>query len=184
VAGVTGDFTRLTHFHARIADIAHGDFYRALGPVMGDEAIKQIADGFIGMRNPYGDSWKPTWRGGNILRDSGQLKGIFTYQLKANGFEVGTTTIYAAVHQYGATIRPKNAKALFFRIAVGRAGPIQKSKGGRRGPGSFDAGWVTRKSVTIPRRQMVPEGVAGPIWDAAMQKAADGLVRRWMASRG
>ena len=96
---------------------------------------------------PLGGKWQalnPAYamikRGPGILRASLVLQRYITFATAGNQVTVGSNRIYAAVHQFGATIRPKNARALVFRL--GRAGP----RGGK------SSGLVHAKSVTIPAR--------------------------------
>ncbi|SFZ86000.1 phage virion morphogenesis (putative tail completion) protein [Devosia enhydra] len=91
---------------------------------------------FATERAPDGSPWPSSIRalvsGGKTLTDSARLRNSITWEPASDRVAVGTNVIYAAVHQFGAVIRPVRAAALRFRI-----------------PG---IGWVTRKSVTIPRR--------------------------------
>jgi phage gpG-like protein len=83
------------------------------------------------------------------LRDEGHLYASITHRASPTSVEVGSNAIYAAIHQFGGTIKAKDAKALRFRI-----GDV----------------WVTKESVTIPARpflgiddddrQMIVETVA------------------------
>jgi phage virion morphogenesis protein len=86
-------------------------------------------------RDPKGHPWKPLLpayaagkRGTHILIGagmSGGLQGSLTFDTGANQVQWGSNKIYAAVHQFGARIVPKNAKALAFRLA----GALVLSKG-------------------------------------------------------
>lgn len=83
-------------------------------------------DRFDSGRDPQGNRWAPlnpdyaaTRRPGPTLQqqgDSGGLKGSITFATEGNRVIVGSNKVYAAVHQFGATIRPKNARALVFRL--------------------------------------------------------------------
>ena len=96
---------------------------------------------FRSATDPDGRPWHPLnpdyaadKRGPGILRESGMrggLMGSITSQASGRQVIVGSNKVYAAVHQFGATIKPKGAKALMFRI------------GGR---------FVMARSVTIPAR--------------------------------
>lgn len=85
--------------------------------------------------DPEGNPWPPSLRvlleGGRTLVDSGELVGSITHQANDTGVQVGTNSIKAGPHQFGATIRPVTAKALAFSI------------GGQQ---------VFAAEVTIPRR--------------------------------
>lgn len=110
---------------------------RGLYDAIGAAMVVSTQMRFERQESPDGNPWPPSLRaileGGETLRESGRLYGSLTHQADADGVEWGTDVIYAAVHQFGATIVPKSAGALHFRL-----------------PG--DLGWVTRQSVTIPAR--------------------------------
>lgn len=92
--------------------------------------------------DPDGAAWAPLYpayaalkRGPGILRESGMrggLQGSITFKTFGAGLIIGTNKVYGAVHQFGAVIRPKSAKALVFKLAGG--------------------GLVFAKKVTIPAR--------------------------------
>ena len=67
-------------------------------------------------RGPDGTPWLPSQRaredGGLTLTDTGHLRQSITAASDAGSAIIGTNLIYAAVHQFGGTIRPKAKKAL------------------------------------------------------------------------
>ena len=64
--------------------------------------------------------WEPTRRGVSILKGSPpQLMSSITRRVSRDKVEVGTNKIYAAIHQFGGTIRPKSGGFLVFRGAGG-----------------------------------------------------------------
>ena len=65
----------------------------------------------------------------NAPYKSGNLRRSITHEAKADFAKVGTNVVYAPVHEFGATIIPKTAKFLRFKV------------GGR---------WVRTKKVIIP----------------------------------
>jgi phage virion morphogenesis protein len=74
-------------------------------------------------------------KGPGILRESGMsggLMGSIAIRAGLDQVEVGSNKIYAAVHQFGATIRPKSRSHLVFRLGGNRV--------------------VFAQSVTIPAR--------------------------------
>jgi len=85
--------------------------------------------------DPEGNSWPKSLRarltGGKTLVDTSNLMGSITHEASDEGVAVGTNVIYAGPHQTGATIVAKTAKGLRFEI---------------------EGAWVTRQSVTLPRR--------------------------------
>ncbi len=78
---------------------------------------------FITQTDPEGKAWHaldPEYakdkRNSRILTESGRLRNSINSQASDHEVRVGTNTIYAAAHQFGAVIKPKNASHLFFRI--------------------------------------------------------------------
>lgn len=89
--------------------------------------------------SPFGQAWKPSE---HSLRQNGVLSRIAS---KASAYhaEIYTTPIYAAIHQFGGTIKPKNGKYLTF-----------KGSGSR---------FVRVKQVIIPARPFMPVNQQGEI---------------------
>jgi phage virion morphogenesis protein len=79
-----------------------------------------VIDRFETGRGPGGRPWKPSIRarlaGGQTLVDSGRLRGSITYRAGPRHVEVGTNVLYAAIHQFGGTIRAKAGGRLRFKI--------------------------------------------------------------------
>lgn len=114
----------------RKLDAATGDISPALA-VIGRKTTSRIRLGFRASESPYGQPWAPLQhRIGQPLRDTGRLQSSITYRTGgASGdqyVDVGTNTKYAKVHQYGATILPKNGKYLVFMSQI--YGLIKASK--------------------------------------------------------
>jgi phage gpG-like protein len=121
------------------------------------EARKQVRQGFARGVDPYGNPWAPLkLRAGGPLRDTGRLSE-FTVRLTSTGFVLTAGADYAAPHQYGAVILPKNGKWLTFQ------------SGGR---------WYRLKKAVIPKRQMVPEGSWGE-WENAFAERFETIVSEW-----
>jgi phage virion morphogenesis protein len=82
---------------------------------------------------PDGEKWKRGWKtGGRILVQSGHLRDSLSTRATPDTAEWGVNRIYAAIHQFGGTIRAKKAKALKFPIPGG--------------------GFAVKKAVTMPAR--------------------------------
>jgi phage gpG-like protein len=116
---------------------------RAIGVALVEVVNQRFETG----TEPFGAKWQklnPAYAaiktGPGILRASLMLQRSVTFQTSGLQITVGSNRIYAGVHQFGATIKPVNAKALAFRLGVTGA------KGGTK------AGIVRVKSVTIPAR--------------------------------
>ena len=93
---------------------------------IGTGLVQVTQDRFESATDPDGNDWAAlnplyasTKRGPGILRESGMRGGLMasiTFETSDSAVQVGTNKIYAAVHQFGATIKPKDAPALIFRI--------------------------------------------------------------------
>jgi phage gpG-like protein len=90
--------------------------------------------------------WSSAGRGYGMLRASEALLKSQHYVLGADEVSWGSDRPYAAVHQFGATIVPKNAKALAFVLGDTFA------KGNSGALGNTQAHLVLAQSVTIPAR--------------------------------
>lgn len=111
-----------------------------LSPAMdeiGGHLVAAVQRRFELGRGPDGKPWKPSRRVeesqgvARTLVDNGDLSRFWSHRPHADSVEVGSSVIYAAIHQFGGTIRAKKGKALAFGSGAGK---------------------VLRKSVTIPAR--------------------------------
>ncbi|UJX42973.1 phage virion morphogenesis protein [Desulfovibrio sp. JY] len=96
--------------------------------LIGRLLVGSIQENFELGHAPDGTRWKPSLRaklqGGQTLVDTGALMSGIVYEASANRVEIGPSgpsLKYARIHQEGGEIRPKTAKALFFRGADGQA---------------------------------------------------------------
>jgi phage gpG-like protein len=155
--GLTGDFRRFKRMLRGIEQLSKPETLSGLNKNLGEEALAQVEEGFSRQRDPYGKRWPKSIRaqntGGQTLTDKARLRRSFSRQgVKASryGFQIGSAVHYASTHQSGRVIKPKQKKALKFKI-------------GNQ--------WVVRKRVNIPQRMMLPEGELGPIWEPAFEEA-------------
>lgn len=92
----------------------------AIGRVLVNGARERIA---VTNESPDGVAWPPSLRaettGSRTLHDSGRLLTSITSEASARDVVVGSSLIYAGVHQEGAIIRAKTAKGLAFTLADG-----------------------------------------------------------------
>lgn len=98
---------------ARLVSNTHERFAAAVGP--DGQAWAALSPAYAGLK-----------RGPGILREAGMrggLMGSITFDVAAGGAElaVGTNKHYAAIHQFGGTIRAKNKPFLAFRTVNGMA---------------------------------------------------------------
>jgi phage virion morphogenesis protein len=85
--------------------------------------------------SPDGAAWPPNREGTSTLLATGRhLRDSVAFIASASSVEVGASWEFAHIHQFGATISPKNARFLSF------------VSGGKR---------VVAKKVTIPARPFV-----------------------------
>lgn len=132
----------------KIADLqkAGADMTPALN-VVGRTIADRIRLGFKFSRSPYGEPWEPLHiRAGQPLRNSGRFQASIVPRVGGTGseqyVEVGTNFgplsrggSIARVHQYGAVIKPRQAKFLRFMGSNG---------------------YVFSKRVVIPARPFMP----------------------------
>lgn len=85
---------------------------------------------FNDQRGPDGVAWQPSQRvglhGGKTLVQARHLLHSIGSQSGSDSAEWGAGVIYAAIHQFGGEIRPKNAASLFFRLPDGSARSVKK----------------------------------------------------------
>lgn len=192
MAGVTGSFDALKDLRRRIGALRSQSFQKRIARNLAQEARRQALESFENERDPYGVRWKPSNSARfshKTLQNRSQLRNsISTRTAEAGRFVIGTNVKYAAIHQYGGVITPKNKKALVFKIPVSvRIASSQRSSKGRKtnyrrkkGRSRADVNWqwVTVSKVTIPQRQFIPEGKLGDIWTEAFNEVVSGLIRK------
>jgi phage virion morphogenesis protein len=106
---------------------------KALGPLL----VAATRNRIVAEQAPDGSAWpalnkdyrRVEKRGPGMLRERAMRGGLFgslTSQVEGKALRIGTNKIYAATHQFGATIRPKNAPALVFKLGgrTVRAGKV------------------------------------------------------------
>ena len=82
--------------------------------------------------SPSGAAWKPNRQGSSLLYQSGALAGSIDYAASPDQVQVGSALVYAAIHNFGGKITPKNGNVLAFML---------------------DNRLIQVKSVTIPQRE-------------------------------
>lgn len=170
--GVRGDFRGLEDLRRRLSAIGSGQLRREISKVCAEAAMKVTDDGFRRSIDPYGKPWTPLKsRKGRPLLDTGvHLRNSLAPRVTSSGFVISTAFKGAAVHQYGAVIRPVRAKALAFRT---RGAPSARRPRGKLGPVVF------AREVTIPMRRYMPEGDPGERMTSALNAAATQVI--WQA---
>ncbi|MFT0531610.1 phage virion morphogenesis protein [Castellaniella hirudinis] len=88
---------------------------------VGEEMLNATRDRFKNQQSPDGAKWAallPAYQKSKeknqnkILTLDGYLGGTLRYQVDGAAVEVGSNLEYAAIHQFGGTIKPKKARAL------------------------------------------------------------------------
>ena len=142
-----------------LAEVGHDG--HGLMAAIGVGLVETTQQRFERGRDPEGQPWKPLLpayaaikRGPSILRGGGAsgLMASITFAATAFSVRVGSNKKYAAVHQFGATIRPVSAPALAFFLGSVRLGP--------RGGMHRDRHLVLAKKVVVPARPYLGFGAA------------------------
>lgn len=172
---VSGTGTRdllltIRHFNA----VKDKSLLREVNKNLAEEGLSLVQRGFQTTTNPYGKKWAPAKsRAGQVLSDKRRLRNSYTRgTISATEFTIGTNLIYAKTHQYGATIVPKNAQWLVFRVQVGT-----RVKADKKGNRARVFGTVFAKKVVIPQRMMMPESDLPKTWTDAFASTADEILR-------
>jgi phage gpG-like protein len=172
MAGVRGDFTRL---HTLISGMRqfNARMMKQANTQLAEEALNQVQYSFAHGVDPYGTKWEPLQhRAGQPLRKSGRLMNSQNRRVTTQGFIVETNVIYAAVHQYGATINRRqmrfNGRFVSGKKAQAaadkRSAALQAGKRVRKSTGYA----ASRFDIIIPARSWLPgtRGL-GPRWTKA-----------------
>ena len=114
----------------------------------------------------------------HLQGDKGLLRNSITYKVGSDEAEIGTNVIYAPIHEFGGTIRAKNAPYLVFQLPgyQTRSGKLT-AFGKAAAEGAVDSGgnavnatgWVSVKEVTIPPRPYLGPAIEHKGAEAAMQ---------------
>lgn len=136
---------------------------RVLSGRLAVDARKLVEQSFASSTSPDGAAWKPLkTRKGQPLVKSGKLSRSIKTRVSSKGFELYTSTSYAAVHQFGA-----ETKARF--QARTRTGRFKSKKSAEKAKGRFVA--VGRVSgSTIPARPFFPGDSLPSAWRARFEQ--------------
>jgi phage gpG-like protein len=178
-----GKFKELREMVRKIEALKGQSFRDGLAKRCGAAALKLVADGFRGERDPYGESWKPIKREGKILRDTGRMAAGFSTSPTATGFSINNRVRYVMVHQRGGHVKP-SVRVQFADPKTSRF--ISRKKASRR---KLVAERVLNfaQGMTIPKRQMLPEkatGGVGKAWGDALNREAREYMRERLGRKG
>jgi len=111
---------------------------------------------FRNQRGPDGGAWEKSWRarneGGQTLSLSGRLRRSITYQATNNSVAVGTNVLYAAIHQFGGTIRAKSGPFLSIPIT-----PAARAAGSPRNFGELHVTQSAKGQFLLVDAKGVPQ---------------------------
>lgn len=105
----------------RLSEIDLADITYVIGQLVEDQTKRRISDE---RQSPEGEDW-PAWSKGyaetrhgghSLLVGEGHLQNSIQNYTTADRVTVGSNLIYAAIHQFGGTIVPKNAEHLVFML--------------------------------------------------------------------
>ncbi|MEW9272976.1 phage virion morphogenesis protein [Gluconobacter oxydans] len=120
---VRGDWAPVRGALEQIAAIGRSPqrYLEAIGRELGDNTRRRFDTNIAPDGSPwaplnplYAENRKPL----PILVQSGQLRQQLPTEVRGNTIIVGSSVKYGGVHQFGATIVPRTAKALRFRIGA------------------------------------------------------------------
>ncbi len=114
-----GDFRKLQRALKNLSEVE----LRGLNKVVGQDLKRSTIKRFKTQKDPEGKTWSESRsaneEGRKVLTDSARLRNSIKVKTDKRGIAVGTNTIYAKTHQYGAKnrrIRARNGKKLKFKV--------------------------------------------------------------------
>lgn len=104
---------------------------------------------------PDGSPWPPSLRAlaesGQTLTDTARLRQSIVSRADRRGFEVGTNLVYAAIHQFGGTIRqPERQQTMYWHQKAGEIADWRFVK--KRKANYSETHTVAAHDVTMPAR--------------------------------
>lgn len=116
---------------------ARGRDLRAPLRSIGEAMLRSTDERFRQQRDPQGQPWAPLQpatlankRNQRILTESGNLRGSINYRVGADRLEVGTPSVYGAIHQLGGEVQQKARTQV---SAVTRKGQFKTKKAAGQG---------------------------------------------------
>lgn len=97
----------------RLDPLSASELLNGLGRTIQEQTRRRITGE---KSSPKGDAWPKNRSGTSILFRSGALSRSIDYAVQGEAVIVGSGLVYAAIHQFGGTITPKQAKRLVFRV--------------------------------------------------------------------
>jgi len=95
----------------RLSGFDRFDLLDTIGRLIQLQTRQRIA---VEKEDPDGNAWKENYQGTSILKNTGALEDSIDYHVGAHAITVGSSLVYAGIHQRGGVIKPKTKKALAF----------------------------------------------------------------------
>lgn len=96
------------------SNLPKGELLEVLGALVEMQTRRRIEEE---KTSPEGADWAPNRAGTSILLETGRhLRDSIGYVVSGDQVEIGAAWEFAHVHQGGATIKPKDANRLVFRV--------------------------------------------------------------------
>lgn len=181
------DTDKLRQLAKRMRALSSPRFKRALARNLAEEGVRLAGESFRTSTDPYGKPWKPAWRGGQTLRDTGRLQRSISYSdITPEGFKLGSNVRYARIHNLGGDIRAKTAKGLRFwlndgyDIATAKTSLKTRKTNYRRTKPKARKRMVIVQKVTMPRRTFVPVQQTGGLgkWSDSFERVTRDLIKQ------
>ena len=100
---------------------------------IGDFILSETLHNFDQQQTPEGEDWKPSQRakakGGKTLQDTGRLRDSYVYDAQRDQVEIGSNTIYSAIHHYGGRAGRNQSAEMPERPAMGITDDIENEIG-------------------------------------------------------
>lgn len=128
--------------------------------------------------DPDGNPWPPSLRAlaenGETLTDTARLRQSITSSVSPTAFEVGTNVVYAAIHQFGGTVKkPARQQELFWHM--GKDGAISDWRFVKRSKANYsETHTIKAHDVRIPARPFLGVG-------SKDQDTLTAIARDWLA---
>lgn len=133
-------------------------------PVMrliGEIVVEQVDRAFETGTSPSGVKWKPSKRvlksGGQTLVNSSVLRNSFSTKASSTQVTVGTNVPYAAIHQFGGTIRRKSRTQVNAHKKSGRFMTRAQAARGKSNAIRISFATIGEGSTTMPARPYLPD---------------------------
>lgn len=127
---------------------------------IGEIIINQTDDAFESGVSPAGEPWKPSGRvrkfGGQTLVNTARLRNSITKEVGSNDVQVGTSVVYAAIHQLGGDIRQQGRTQVNAHRADGRF-LSRAAERRRKKPVVISTAVIGARTIHMPARPFLPD---------------------------